>query len=123
MQYMLLLHSEERGWDQIPAEERTHWVGAFQAFVEALSEAGAFIDSNRLEPSHATANVRVVDGKTQVVDGPYVDSKEQFGGYFLIDVPDHDAAIAWAARCPGALYGNVEVRPVGVSILKPRLKV
>ncbi|MGH8189537.1 MAG: YciI family protein, partial [Steroidobacteraceae bacterium] len=56
--------------------------------------------------------IRVVDGKTQVLDGPYVDSKEQVGGYYLIDVPNLDAALQWAARCPGASHGTVEVRPV-----------
>jgi hypothetical protein len=57
--------------------------------------------------------VRVGDGKTTVLDGPYPDTKEQLGGYYIIDVPDLDAAIAWAARCPCAAHGSVEVRPVG----------
>ena len=68
--------------------------------------------SNRLQPSSAATTVRVADGKPQVLDGPYADTKEQLGGYYLIDVPDLDAAIAWAARCPAAGHGVVEVRPV-----------
>jgi hypothetical protein len=56
--------------------------------------------------------VRVTDGKTQVLNGPYVETKEQLGGYFLIDVPDLDAALSWAARCPGSSHGVVEVRPI-----------
>jgi hypothetical protein len=68
--------------------------------------------SNRLRPSSAATTVRVANGKPQVVDGPYVESKEQIGGYYLIDVADLDAAISWASRCPGAGHGTVEVRPV-----------
>ena len=68
--------------------------------------------SNRLQPVSAATTVRVANGKPQVLDGPYVDSKEQIGGYYLIDVADLDAAISWAARCPGAGHGTVEVRPV-----------
>ena len=56
--------------------------------------------------------MRVADGKTQVLDGPYAEAKEQLGGYYLIDVPDLDAALAWAARCPGAAHGTIEVRPL-----------
>ena len=67
---------------------------------------------NRLQPTSASTTVRIANGKSQVLDGPYVDSKEQLGGYFLIDVPDLDAAISWAARCPAAGHGVVEVRPI-----------
>jgi hypothetical protein len=87
-------------------------VAAYGAFSEALTKAGVLKGSNRLQPSSATTTVRVVDGKSQVLDGPYADSKEQLGGYYLIDVPDLDAAISWAARCPGASHGVVEVRPI-----------
>jgi hypothetical protein len=68
--------------------------------------------SNRLQPSSVATTVRNTNGKPQVLDGPYVDSKEQLGGYFLIDVPDLDAALSWASRCPAANHGVVEVRPV-----------
>ena len=69
------------------------------------------VGSNRLQPSSAATTVRVANGKSQVLDGPYADSKEQLGGYFMIDVPDLDTAISWAARCPAAGHGVVEVRP------------
>ena len=68
--------------------------------------------SNRLRPASTATTVRIADGKSQVLDGPYADTKEQLGGYYLIDVADLDAALAWAARCPGASHGVVEVRPV-----------
>ena len=82
------------------------------AYGQALQDAKVVVASNRLRPTSAATTVRVADGKTQVLDGPYAETKEQLGGYFLIDVPDLDAALAWAARCPGASHGAVEVRPV-----------
>jgi hypothetical protein len=82
------------------------------AYGEALKKAGVLAGSNRLQPTSTATTVRSTNGKSQVLDGPYVDSKEQLGGYFLIDVPDLDAAISWAARCPASGHGAVEVRPV-----------
>ena len=72
------------------------------AYTEALTKAGVLAGSDRLQPTSAATTVRLVDGKPQVLDGPYIDSKEQLGGYFLIEVADLDAAISWAARCPAA---------------------
>ncbi len=65
----------------------------------------------RPSPTSTATKVRIVDGKTQVLDGPYAETKEQFGGYFLIEAPDLDAAVSWAARCPAARHGIIEVRP------------
>jgi hypothetical protein len=87
-------------------------MAAYTAYTEALKKAGVWKGSNRLQPINAATTVRVADGKSQVLDGPYIESKEQIGGYYLIDVPDLDSAISWAARCPGASHGVVEVRPV-----------
>jgi hypothetical protein len=112
MQYLLLLYSEEGGWDQLSEEEQEQAVGAYNAYTEALSEAGVLVGANRLGASAVATTVQSADGKSQVLDGPYADSKEQLGGYYLIDVEDLDAALAWASRCPGAEDGIVEVRPV-----------
>jgi len=112
MQYLLLLHSNETGWDQMTPEQQAQGVAAYGAYTEALKKAGAFLGSNRLRPSANATTVRIVNGKTQVLDGPYTDTKEQVGGYYLIDAKDLDAALSWAARCPGAGHGIVEVRPV-----------
>ena len=112
MQYLLLLYSDEAGWSKMTQAEQERGVAAYQAFSEALSQAGALKGSNRLQPTSSATTVRVADGKSQVLDGPFVDSKEQLGGYYLIDVPDLDVAISWAARCPGASHGVVEVRPI-----------
>jgi hypothetical protein len=112
MQYILLLHASEGGFENMTPEQQQQGLAAYMAYTQALAESGALKGSNRLRPVATATSVRIVDGKTQVVDGPYADSKEQLGGYYLIDVPDLDAALSWAARCPGAGHGTVEVRPI-----------
>src|SRR5262245_37058095 len=112
MQYLLMLYSEESGWARLTRAEQEQAVAAYQAYTEALNKAGVLAGANRLQSSSAATTVRVANGKSRVLDGPYADSKEQLGGYYLIDVPDLDAALSWAARCPAASHGIVEVRPV-----------
>jgi hypothetical protein len=112
MQYMLMTYVPEDGWNRMTPAEQEQGVAAYMAFSTALTEAGALKGSGRLQPVAAATTVRIANGKTQILDGPYADSKEQFGGYFLIDVADLDAALAWAARCPAAEHGVVEVRPL-----------
>ena len=97
MQYLLLLHADESGW---------------AAMTPAEQQSGAMVGANRLQPASTATTTRVVDGKAEVHDGPFVDTKEQLGGYYLIEAPDLDAALAWAQRCPGAHHGSIEVRPV-----------
>ena len=112
MQYLLTLYADEAGWSNMSKSEQEQGVAAYMAYGEALKAAGAWQGSNRLQPIATATTVRVANGKTQVLDGPYADSKEQVGGYYLIDVADLDAALSWAARCPGANHGVVEVRPI-----------
>jgi hypothetical protein len=112
MQYLLMLYSDETGWSKMTPAEQEQGMAAYTAFTEALKKAGAHAGSNRLQPISAATTVRVANGKTQVLNGPYADSKEQLGGYYLIEAPDLDAAISWAARCPGASHGVIEVRPI-----------
>jgi hypothetical protein len=112
VQYLLMDYVNEGGWPTLTKAEQEHWLGAYRAYMEAMTEAGVLKSSNGLHPTSAATTVRVSDGKTQVLDGPYADSKEQLGGFHLIEVPDLDAAISWAARSPTALHGVVEVRPV-----------
>jgi hypothetical protein len=112
MQYLLLLYAQETGWAALTPAQQQEGMAAYQAYGEALTKAGVLKSANRLRPISDATTVRVADGKSQVLDGPYVDSKEQLGGYYLIDVADLDAALSWAARCPGATHGTVEVRPV-----------
>jgi len=112
MKYMLMDYVGEAGWPRLPRAEQEHWLGAYNAYMEAMAKAGVLQSTTGLEPSSAATTVRVVNDKTQVLDGPYADSKEQLGGFHIIDVPDLDAAISWAARSPTALHGVVEVRPL-----------
>jgi hypothetical protein len=112
MQYLLLLYANESEWDKLTPAEQERGVAAYVAYGEALKKAGALVGSNRLQVASSATTVRIKDGKTQVLNGPYADSREQLGGYFLIEAPDLDAALSWAARCPGASHGTIEVRPL-----------
>jgi hypothetical protein len=112
MQYLLMIYSKEGAWEKMSLAEQQQGLAAYNAFTEALKKSGGLVGSNRLRPASTATTVRVANGKSQVLDGPYADTKEQLGGYYLIDVADLDAALAWAARCPGASHGVVEVRPV-----------
>jgi hypothetical protein len=112
MQYLLMAYVDETGWPKMSKSEQEQGAAAYMAYGEALKTAGVIKGSNRLQPSSVSTTVRHTNGKSQVLDGPYVDSKEQLGGYFLIDVADLDAALSWAARCPAVHHGVVEVRPV-----------
>ena len=112
MKYILLDYVNEAGWPELTKDEKEHWLGAYIAYTEAMSKAGVLKGSTGLQPTSAATTVRVSGGKTQVLDGPYADSKEQLGGFRIIEVADLDAALSWAARCPTALHGVVEVRPI-----------
>jgi len=108
MKYMLLIYED----DAERVEKMGERMPTCAAYAEAMKKAGIYIVGERLRAVSTTTAVRVADGKTQVVDGPYVEAKEQLGGFHVIDVPDLDAALAWAARCPSAARGVVEVRPI-----------
>ena len=112
MRYILMDYVNESGWPALTRAEQEHWLGAYRAYMEAMTKAGVLKSSSGLQPTASATTVRVANGKTQVLDGPYADSKEQLGGFHIIDVADLDAAISWAARSPTALHGVVEVRPV-----------
>ena len=112
MKYILMAYVQESGWTSITKAQQEEGMAAYRAYNEALSKAGVRVGSSQLGPSSSATTVRVVNAKTQVLDGPYADSKEQLGGFHIIEVADLDAAISWAARSPTALHGVVEVRPV-----------
>jgi hypothetical protein len=112
MQYLLMIYGGEAAMQNRSQEEIGRVVGAFMAYTEAVKSAGVLVGSNRLRPTNTATTVRLADGKTQVLNGPYAETREQLGGYYLIDVPDLDAALSWAARCPGASVGAIEVRPI-----------
>ena len=112
MDYMLLLYADPRGFETMSPSQAQETMAAYTAYTGALEKAGVLRGSNRLRPGPSASTVRLKSGKTEVLDGPYAETREELGGYYLIDVPDLDAALAWAARCPGASHGAVEVRPV-----------
>jgi hypothetical protein len=112
MKYLLMIYASEKEEDAMPADETGKLMQAYSAYTEALAKAGALQAGERLRPTSDATSVRVRGGKTEVLNGPYAETREQLGGYYLIDVPDLDAALAWAARCPSSSYGTIEVRPV-----------
>jgi hypothetical protein len=114
MKYMLLIYGDEAALQTASQETVGQIIAAYGAYTEAMKKAGVHVGSNRLRPTDSGTTVRVANGKTHVLDGPYAETKEQLGGYYMIEVPDLDAALSWAARCPGASHGTIEVRPLWV---------
>jgi hypothetical protein len=112
MQYLLLIYGNEQAMLSAPKEASTQMMAAYTAYTQALRSAGVLQGSNRLKPTNTGSTVRTAGTKTEVLDGPYAETKEQLAGYYLIDVPNLDEALSWAARCPGAAHGAIEVRPV-----------
>lgn len=112
MQYLLMIYASEaavQGWSK---EQAARAMAAYSEYTNTLKKAGVYVGSNRLQPTATAATVRMQNGKRNAVDGPYAETKEQLGGYYLIDAPDRTAALEWAARCPGAAHGAIEVRPI-----------
>jgi hypothetical protein len=112
MKYLLMIYANEKAYASLPPDEAKRGMEAYLAYTEALKKAGVHVGGERLQSINTATTVRTTNGKTQVLNGPYTETKEQLGGYYMIDVPDLDAALAWAARCPGAQHGVVEVRPL-----------
>jgi hypothetical protein len=112
MKYLLMIYASEADEAKMTPADTGQVMQAYGAYTEALSQAGIKLASDRLRPSSEATSVRVKGGKTEVLNGPYAETREQLGGYYLIDVPDLDAALSWAARCPGASHGTIEVRPI-----------
>lgn len=113
MKYMLLIYQNEAASQARSEKQTAELMGAYTAYTKAMRESGAFVAGDPLNPSSTATTVRVADGRAKVLNGPYAETKEQLGGYYIIDVPDIDAAVAWAARCPTAQAGGaLEVRPI-----------
>ena len=112
MQYMLLIYNDERAWAALPEEERSAIVGEYFALTDELRTAGAYVAGAPLRPTETASTVRLRDGEQLVTDGPFAETKEQLGGYFLIEAESAEEALEWAARIPAARYGSIEVRPV-----------
>ena len=112
MQYMLLIYDNEKMWPSMNEKERNALMGEYFAFTEELKASGKLIKGDALQPTQTATTVRVRDGKRLTTDGPFAETKEQLGGYYLVEAKDLDDAMAWAAKIPGARLGSIEVRPV-----------
>jgi hypothetical protein len=114
MRYMLLIYDDEARWQSLSDEERGAILEEYFAYTGELQERGAYVDGSALQPTATATTIRVDGGETMTTDGPFAETKEQLGGYYLVDVESLDEAIEWAARIPSATrgLGSVEVRPL-----------
>ncbi|MDI6102132.1 YciI family protein [Actinoplanes sp. NEAU-A12] len=117
MRYALLMHYQEPGDGELSPEIVAEAQRAFDAYAKALEQAGVLHSADVLRPSDGTTTVTRRDGGLRVQDGPFAETKEALAGIFLVDVPDLDAAIGWAEKCPGSQWGVIEIRPVATSFL------
>lgn len=111
MKYAFLLFEDESNFVDATPEQQAKIFAAYGVYTQALTEAGVFVAGEPVDPARDGVLVRLSDSATQVQDGPFTEAKEQLGGFYVVDVPDLDSAVDWAARCPCAETGVVEVRP------------
>ena len=112
MQYLLLIYGSETGWASMPQDQMMAMYGEYFAYTESIKASGHYIGGNPLQPTSTATTVRVRDGKRSVTDGPFAETKEQLGGYYLVEAKDLDEATELASRIPGAKVGSIEVRPI-----------
>jgi hypothetical protein len=117
MRYALLMHYREPGEGEISEEAIAEAKEAFGAYGRALESAGVLLSADVLQPSSATTSVTLRNGGLQVQDGPFAETKEALAGVFMVEVPDLDAAVGWAEKCPGAQWGVMEVRPTATAFV------
>ena len=112
MKYLCLIYADEKVWEKMPKAEQEQWYGEYFAFSEGIKQSGHYVGSNPLQPTRTATTVRVRNGKVSTTDGPFVETKEQLGGYYLIEARDLNDAIQVASKIPSARHGSIEVRPV-----------
>ena len=112
MRYMLLIYGDESGWGNLSEAESEAQMGKWFAYTQEMRGAGVSSAGDPLEPTTTATSVRDNSGEPLVTDGPFAETKEQLGGYYILDVADLDEAIKWAHKCPGARYGTIELRPI-----------
>ena len=115
MQYLILIYGDESRFAHMGEQAMQQMYAAFMQYNKDLAAAGVLRGGAELKPTSTATTVRVRDGKTTLTDGPFAETKEALGGYYVIDVPTLDDATRWAARCPAAGGGSIEVRPLGVT--------
>src|SRR5215510_5834789 len=114
MQYLLMIYQNEVEYAKNDEATSQKMLGEYQAFTQSIIQSGNFKGGDRLQPTTTATTVRVRDGKTLTTDGPFAETREQLGGYYIVEAKDLDAAIAIAARIPSARLGSIEVRPIWV---------
>jgi len=112
MKYLCLIYGSEADWQKMPKAEMEAMYGDYFAFTEGIKKSGHYIGGNPLQPTHTATTVRVRNGKVATIDGPFAETKEQLGGYYLIEAKDLNDAIQVASRIPGGRVGRIEVRPI-----------
>jgi len=112
VQYLLLIYGDQNGWESMSEEERGQVFQAYGTFTQELEDSGAMVGGNALQPTETATTVRVRNDETLTTDGPFAETKEQLGGYYLVDVNSIDEALEWASKIPGARHGSIEVRPI-----------
>jgi hypothetical protein len=112
MRYLLLIYADEHGWESADPEGRAAMYAEYGALANELRETGEMVGGDELTPTATATTVRVSEGERLVTDGPFAETKEQLGGYFLVDVEDLDRAIDIAGRIPAARHGSIEIRPI-----------
>jgi hypothetical protein len=114
MQYLLMIYQNEVEYAKNDAATSQKMLAEYGSFTQSIIQSGNFKAGDRLQPTTTATTVRVRDGKTLTTDGPFAETREQLGGYYLVEAKDLDAAISIAARIPGARIGSIEVRPIWV---------
>ncbi len=112
MKYLCLIYDDEQAWAKFPKDVADKYMGEYRQFTDSIKNKGQHVGSNQLQPTHTATTVRVRNGKVSTTDGPYVETKEQLGGYYLIDAKDLNDAIQVASHIPSARSGAIEVRPI-----------
>jgi len=112
MKFLCLIYDEEKKWAVMPKAEVETVMAEYRAFTESIKKSGQYIGGERLQPTRAARTVRIRNGKTSATDGPFAETKEQLGGFYLIDAKDISDAVEVASRIPSARLGSIEVRPI-----------
>ena len=112
MKYLCMIYDNESEWQKFPKDLQDKYMGEYMAFGDSIKKSGQYIGANQLQPTSTATVVRARNGKVSTTDGPYAETKEQLGGYYLIEAKDLNDAIKVASRIPSARFGSIEVRPI-----------
>jgi hypothetical protein len=112
MKYLLLIYADERAYETMSEDQRHEIYAAYDVLMKDLAEKGQSLAGDELAPTSTATTVQVRNGERLITDGPFAETKEQLGGYYLVEVDSEDEALEWASKIPSARYGRIEVRPI-----------